>query len=60
MPRIATVYGKDPKRMPFEFSEVLLMAKNNVDGVYEADPHKVPGALSSPNFAYIFSPKFLG
>jgi hypothetical protein len=23
MPRIATVYGKDPKRMPFEFSEVL-------------------------------------
>ena len=23
MPRIAAVYGKDPKRMPFEFSEVL-------------------------------------
>lgn len=23
MPRIATVYGKGPKRMPFEFSEVL-------------------------------------
>jgi predicted dienelactone hydrolase len=23
MPRIATVYGKDPKRMPFDFTEVL-------------------------------------
>ncbi len=23
MPRIATEYGKDPKRMPFEFSEIL-------------------------------------
>ncbi len=34
-------------------AEVLLMAKNNVDGVYEADPHKVPGARKFQTISYL-------
>ncbi|HWO94555.1 MAG TPA: UMP kinase [Dehalococcoidia bacterium] len=34
-------------------AEVLLMAKNNVDGVYDADPRKVPGAQRFDELTYI-------
>lgn len=34
-------------------AEVLLMAKNRVDGVYEADPRQTPGARRFETLAYI-------
>ncbi len=34
-------------------AEVLLMAKNGVDGVYEADPRQVPGARKYARLSYI-------
>ncbi len=34
-------------------ADVLLMAKNRVDGVYEADPQKVPGARRFDNLTYL-------
>jgi uridylate kinase len=34
-------------------AEVLLMAKNNVDGVYEADPHRFPGARKFQSISYL-------
>jgi uridylate kinase len=34
-------------------AEVLLMAKNKVDGVYEADPRQVPGARRFQTLGYI-------
>jgi len=34
-------------------AEVLLMAKNGVDGVYEADPRQVPGARKYVRLSYI-------
>jgi len=34
-------------------AEVLLMAKHGVDGVYEADPHKVPTARKFRSIAYM-------
>ncbi|HXG41807.1 MAG TPA: UMP kinase [Dehalococcoidia bacterium] len=34
-------------------AEVLLMAKNNVDGVYEADPNKFPGARKFQSISYL-------
>jgi uridylate kinase len=34
-------------------AEVLLMAKNGVDGVYEADPRLVPGARKYARLSYI-------
>jgi uridylate kinase len=34
-------------------AEVLLMAKNNVDGVYEADPTKVPSARKFQTLSYL-------
>ncbi len=34
-------------------AEVLLMAKNNVDGIYEADPHLHPGAQRYPTLSYM-------
>jgi uridylate kinase len=34
-------------------AEVLLMAKNKVDGVYEADPRQVPGARRFQKLGYI-------
>ena len=34
-------------------AEVLLMAKNKVDGVYEADPREVPGARRFQTLGYI-------
>ncbi len=34
-------------------SEVLLMAKNNVDGVYDSDPNKNPNAKKFKNLEYI-------
>jgi uridylate kinase len=33
--------------------EALLMAKNGVDGVYDADPRKVPGARKFEHLTYI-------
>jgi len=32
---------------------VLLMAKNNVDGVYSADPHKYPDAQKFEHLTYL-------
>jgi uridylate kinase len=34
-------------------AEVLLLAKNKVDGVYDADPRKVPGAKKFDRLTYI-------
>ncbi|MBI1885308.1 MAG: UMP kinase [Chloroflexi bacterium] len=34
-------------------AEVLLMAKNNVDGVYDADPSKVPSARKFQTISYL-------
>ncbi len=34
-------------------ADVLLMAKNNVDGVYDADPAKVPGARRYDELTYL-------
>ena len=34
-------------------ADVLLMAKNNVDGVYDADPHKVPDARRFDCLSYL-------
>ena len=34
-------------------AEVLLMAKNQVDGVYDADPRKVPGARKFDRLSYL-------
>jgi uridylate kinase len=34
-------------------AEVLLLAKNKVDGVYDADPRKVPGAKKLERLTYI-------
>lgn len=34
-------------------ADVLLMAKNNVDGVYEADPRKDPGAKKIEHLTYL-------
>lgn len=34
-------------------AEVILMAKNNVDGVYDADPKKVPTASKFDNLSYM-------
>lgn len=34
-------------------SEVILMAKNNVDGVYDADPKKVPTATKFDQLSYM-------
>ena len=34
-------------------AEVVLMAKNKVDGVYEADPRQVPGARRFQTLGYI-------
>ena len=33
-------------------AEVLLMAKNRVDGVYDADPQRVPGARKYQRLSY--------
>jgi uridylate kinase len=32
--------------------QVLLLAKNGVDGVYDADPHQVPGAVKFDTISY--------
>lgn len=34
-------------------AEVLLMAKNNVDGVYDSDPHENPGAVRFSSLNYM-------
>jgi uridylate kinase len=34
-------------------AQVLLMAKKNVDGVYEADPHEDPGARKFETLSYL-------
>ena len=34
-------------------AEVLLMAKNNVDGVYDSDPHENPGAVRFSTLDYM-------
>ena len=34
-------------------ADVLLMAKNNVDGVYDSDPNKEPGARKFDTLGYM-------